>query len=180
MYLQPTEIISPNIVFAFNGLNTKSVGCKLSAQRINRGLATLDLFKYANGLWSVSKTKSWPYRYFWNLWIAHTMAKHSFSIVAYAHSQSFSFLLAYAIGSFLSCSNWKRTAPKPRSDASVWRTNVSWRLGNFKIGKRVRVNFRVWNAYSWQFSQTSFVGQPFFVRSVRGNAMWAKFGTNFR
>ena len=145
-----------------------------------RNLYAFARFGYTNGLWSVSNTNSRPYRYRGNFCIAHTMAKHSFSTVAYEISLPFNFRLAYAMGNFLSTSVWSNTAPIPLLEASVCRMKGSDKFGSFRIGNVIKECFNAWNAVSCTLVHCNLFGQPFFVRSVSGNTTKEKFGTNLR
>ena len=97
--------------------------------------------------WSVSRTNSLPYKYFWNFCTLQTTAKHSFSTVAYPCSHLEIIRLAYRTGNFFSSHSCNSTS-RPCPDASAWRVNVLDISGSFRIGYEASLSFTVDSALS--------------------------------
>ena len=102
--------------------------------------------------WSVSRTNSLPYKYFWNFCTLQTTAKRSFSTVAYPCSHLEIVRLAYRTGNSFpshSCNSTSRPCP----DASAWRVNILDIFGSFRIGCEASLSFTVDSALSALTSQ---------------------------
>lgn len=108
------------------------------------------------------------------------MGRASFSTAAYQVSGGVSFLLMYVTGCSSPLVVCDTTAPRPVSEASVWRVKGQEKSGACRTRDEERAAFRRWNASLAAGLHCILSGLPFLVRSVRAQANEVKDGMKHR
>ena len=94
--------ICPHIIYARDSFNPKSERLEFQRPTHQPGIGQFSRVQISKRVMISLQSEERPYKYPLNLSIAHTIAMHSFSTVAYDLGAPVNFLLAYAIGNIVS------------------------------------------------------------------------------
>ena len=101
-----------------------------------------------------------PNKYMQKCFGAYTMARHSFSTTEYFFSAGDNWRLANATGCSFPFYDWLSTAPKPKSEASVWRMNCLLGSATCNTGVLIICFLRRSKAISHSLVQITLSGLP--------------------